>query len=513
MNNKLRICIFLFSFLIIIIPLQVHAQFKTGDYLIIKTDKYAYFTTEPISVFGQVKLHESNSVVSIQIFDPTNSRIEIKQIVPDLNKTFFFTIMTDDNKFKKEGLYKIVAQYGVKRYYAETSFKISKLNVSHIESDYKGLDIYKNNSTFYAIPYVEGGFNILRINSRDHPLYQVDTNAEWSGESQVTISKEESFVNNAVLKIVWNKTQNAVYHNLLIPPDLSDAHSIMFSIYGSNSNSIMRMQVRFNTNTGEDWVEYRWIDNFEGWKTLAMDLDRPTATSGNVNWKDVRQILFHPVGSQSLTLYFDKIVFNNDYGIILKDNSLEGVKVIIDSIPPIGPYLIEEGYKGFNIIMHGGIYYGILQSDGAFDVKRIENGNYSVVIANKSITNVKNSIDDYAPISNDLLLQIWIERADLQSDYPEVAEGNITNLKIWAMTVGWDEDSRLSELIPEGQTPTYLKPSQLNDSQIFLPSSPELQDGMIILLQRLIVVGILIIGIVVAYRFYQSFKKRKLKLT
>ncbi|OLB91167.1 MAG: hypothetical protein AUH25_03320 [Thaumarchaeota archaeon 13_1_40CM_38_12] len=60
------------------------------------------------------------------------------------------------------------------------------------------------------------------------------------------------------------------------------------------------------------------------------------------------------------------------------------------------------------------------------------------------------------PVSDRILLSIWKERKDLQKAYPEVAEGNLTKLQHWAVTSGWNEDKRLAALIPWGEIPKYL---------------------------------------------------------
>src|SRR2546427_139927 len=66
---------------------------------------------------------------------------------------------------------------------------------------------------------------------------------------------------------------------------------------------------------------------------------------------------------------------------------------------------------------------------------------------------------------NDSLLAIWKERSDLQKLYPEVAKGNLTSMKKWASTTGWNQDKRLSVLIPSGKVPAYLqKPFPVSDT-------------------------------------------------
>ena len=65
------------------------------------------------------------------------------------------------------------------------------------------------------------------------------------------------------------------------------------------------------------------------------------------------------------------------------------------------------------------------------------------------------------PVPNDVLLQIWNTREDLQITLPEVSDGNFEKLKEWAQKTGWNQDERLSILIPEGKTPDYMKPTSL----------------------------------------------------
>src|SRR5438094_6490924 len=61
------------------------------------------------------------------------------------------------------------------------------------------------------------------------------------------------------------------------------------------------------------------------------------------------------------------------------------------------------------------------------------------------------------PVSDTILTTIWKERSDLQKLYPEVAKGNLTGIKRWANTTGWNQDKRLASLIPSGKVPLYLQ--------------------------------------------------------
>jgi len=60
------------------------------------------------------------------------------------------------------------------------------------------------------------------------------------------------------------------------------------------------------------------------------------------------------------------------------------------------------------------------------------------------------------PVPDVVLTSIWKEQKNLQKAYPEAAKGNLTKLKSWATTTGWSQDKRLSVLIPQGKVPSYL---------------------------------------------------------
>ncbi len=56
------------------------------------------------------------------------------------------------------------------------------------------------------------------------------------------------------------------------------------------------------------------------------------------------------------------------------------------------PYLVEEGYHGFNIICCRGIWYGLGQEEGAFDKQKLQQGRYQRCIAAASLEAVRAEI-------------------------------------------------------------------------------------------------------------------------
>jgi len=84
------------------------------------------------------------------------------------------------------------------------------------------------------------------------------------------------------------------------------------------------------------------------------------------------------------------------------------------------------------------------------------------------------------PVPDVTLTSIWNNRKDLQKLYPEVAKGNLTKLKNWAIATGWDQTTRLSALIPPGKSPSYLDSvlvSIWKDRKDLQKSYPEVAKG------------------------------------
>ncbi len=84
-----------------------------------------------------------------------------------------------------------------------------------------------------------------------------------------------------------------------------------------------------------------------------------------------------------------------------------------------------------------------------------------------------------------------------------MAKGNLTGIKKWASTTGWDEDQRLAPLIPSGEVPVYSQ-SQLpkNDTvpisnNVAAPISPILP-----------AIAAIAIGSFFGYRFYANRKRK-----
>ena len=131
-----------------------------------------------------------------------------------------------------------------------------------------------------------------------------------------------------------------------------------------------------------------------------------------------------------------------------------------------------------------------------------------------------------------VLLQIWNEREDLQSKFPEVEYGKYDGIRNWAEKLGWNEDERLSKLIPEGETAQYAQMSKtrcgtgtiLRDGVCVLDDrcgpGTILQDGVCNLepskepvnLIYSVLMAIILIAAVVIGGFYIERKSRRKKL-
>ena len=83
---------------------------------------------------------------------------------------------------------------------------------------------------------------------------------------------------------------------------------------------------------------------------------------------------------------------NNQYNTVYQSKSVKEVEDHILNEP--NPRLITS-YFNFNVIRFNGTYYGILKSDGAFDIKKVNSGSYTVSFTAKSVEEVINEINAY----------------------------------------------------------------------------------------------------------------------
>jgi hypothetical protein len=93
----------------------------------------------------------------------------------------------------------------------------------------------------------------------------------------------------------------------------------------------------------------------------------------------------------------------NDYqnrNALVVGSSLEEVKRILNQLPtPRGllsagtSSLLEEGYRGFNLIGYDNRIYAIPQSEGAFEIERIKRNEYGQWFSATSLDEVKRLVD------------------------------------------------------------------------------------------------------------------------
>lgn len=284
-----------------------------------------------------------------------------------------------------------------------------------------------------------------------------------------------------------------------------------------NENKEFSFQIRSLGNNFDKEGTYRIVAQY-GFRSYKVEtsftLLNPILVERNYRSYDIYLVgnIFYMVPIPYLEGEFDVTrLVPGGYSVILSANDLGNAKRTIEQ-HPLGPYHQEVDYHGFNLFLYDGTWYAIPVTE-SFDVDRIKDGGYSHIFTAAWIDDLKKIIDESLapqitveisesefPISDDVLLEIWNERTDLQESYPEIMNGDYENLRKWAETVGWNEDPRLSLLIPEGSVPLYL--------QVEIEEKIEMQDDfMILILQILVVVAsISILGYFV-YKYFIENKK------
>lgn len=86
-------------------------------------------------------------------------------------------------------------------------------------------------------------------------------------------------------------------------------------------------------------------------------------------------------------------VYKKKYTYCFAGDTIDEVKRLVDqSIKD--PVLMEEGYKGFNIVWYGNRYYGLAQAEGAFDIDKVNTGKYRQCFTGSSTEEVRHIIDE-----------------------------------------------------------------------------------------------------------------------
>jgi hypothetical protein len=81
---------------------------------------------------------------------------------------------------------------------------------------------------------------------------------------------------------------------------------------------------------------------------------------------------------------------------------------LVATTHPDLPLLVDEGYKGFNIIQFGACFYAIPQGEGEFLVDRVRRRRYSASYTGRTVASVKRLIDRR---SNPPAWRTWMTRA------------------------------------------------------------------------------------------------------
>jgi hypothetical protein len=113
--------------------------------------------------------------------------------------------------------------------------------------------------------------------------------------------------------------------------------------------------------------------------------------------------LAQALGPVDLQMLNTRVVNNyQNRGVAVVSKSLEELKRLLDQSPndggpkgSSGPILVEEGYRGFNLIRYDKTIYAIPQVEGAFEIERINRNEYNPWFSGRSVDEVQRLIDQY----------------------------------------------------------------------------------------------------------------------
>jgi len=265
---------------------------------------------------------------------------------------------------------------------------------------------------------------------------------------------------------------------------------------------------------GESLIVFGEVKIRDGESPITIEVRDPT---GNVS--SVNKVVPSSSNSFNLTIPISGKQFNKDglYSInTLYGNNVYSLPINFKVVNP--QFLLN--YDDFDIHKVGEIVYAIPNTE-EFNLDRLRNDEYDILnlrtsntiptLTAPTVNDIKIKIDEITkplkkllepiksfPISNKILHSIWNDRVDLQEKYPEVNQGNFKMMTEWAKQIGWSEEPILSELIPAGEIPDYLKKTD--------PLSEPLNTKEIIPIFGIIIS--IVIGGFIAYRYILKNKQK-----
>jgi plastocyanin len=382
-------------------PKEVVTQnpFLNDGYVKIKTNKKIYFVDDIVRLTGSIQQMESGQPVTFQVFNPKQNIVSINQLTPK-SKTLSFIIPLSGSQFSQGGNYTIVAQYGAQKHRTEVNFALEKPTL--LQENYKGYDIY-GGQQYYAISYGSGSLDdVLFSNLVKNPSFEydlVDSKVpNWSAPKKPFTGKLDSTTvsDGRYSYRISSKSNDNINSQITSEVIPAKAGGVYYAEVFARATNIKNLEIRVETIHNGTWALiadlYTKKDKTDfPWTKFSKEFTIPKSS------KNLRLVLNagHPSDPKKTSdTWFDDITVrlsrNNKSVILLTADSIENLMIKIDKAPPIGPILVEENYKNYNLVMYAGKFYGFLDDYKKFNFKNISN---STIPFGKSIDDLKTNIN------------------------------------------------------------------------------------------------------------------------
>ena len=99
------------------------------------TSKATYQIGDVIQISGQIPQRTSNPYVTIQVFDPDDSKIAEMELIMSSNNKFSTELTTQDSHWKQTGIYTIKVIQNIDQIFGETYFVFDSTGKNTVYSD------------------------------------------------------------------------------------------------------------------------------------------------------------------------------------------------------------------------------------------------------------------------------------------------------------------------------------------------------------------------------------------
>ena len=254
-----------------------------------------------------------------------------------------------------------------------------------VETDYQGHTIFQiGERFFFGLPRSEPELNLVHLQRGEHRKIVEGTSIKEVQDRISAITAPPDRVKEPFLISEWYR-----------------GHRIIR--LGERFYAVKRTDARFDPTrfaTGNSAKQFEGASLDDIKRQVDIFMEPEVVVRGYLGYDIIRVGQdFHGIKQNDGEFSLRRVHMGSYHGYV-HALSVEEVKTLLNQLaksPPSGnprdPVLVEQGYKGFNLVRYGEKIYAIPQNEGAFRIRRIIRNKYSQWFSGNSLEEVRKLVE------------------------------------------------------------------------------------------------------------------------